>query len=446
MAKRKKGSDGLKSLGRRVTGPKSAGWLRLSDRYESGCTSQQAPVVLERGEGAHLWDVDGKEYIDWTSGVLVTNVGHCHPRLVAAIQQQAARLMNVYDIPTPPRVTLAQRLVKLMPKHLNRAFSLTTGSETTEAAIRVAKRFTGRNEILSFWGAFHGRTYAAMSVGGKTAGKNRFGTVMPGVLFAPYAYCYRCPLKMTYPGCDMYCIDYIDEVVAAESTGDVAALIVEPYQGAAGFVFPPDGWLKRLEGWAKANDVLFILDEVQASFGRTGKMFAFEWEDLKPHFVCIGKGIGSGATTAALVGEGRIFDALSPGELGSTHGGNPLCSAAGCAVLDIFEEEHLERNALKVGKYMMGRFRKMERTRKHLGQARGRGLVMGLELVRDRKTKEPAPDLTMEAIYRCAARGLLIGRVGIHGNVIRVAPPLVIRPSDAEKSCDVMEKVLRELE
>jgi 4-aminobutyrate aminotransferase len=392
-----------------------------------------------------LWDVDGKSYYDWTSGVLVTNCGHSHPKMVEAVARQAAKLMNVYDFPTPPRLELAKRLVGLMPRHLNRCFLVTTGSETTEAAMRLAKRYTGRNEVVSFWGGFHGRTMGAMSMGGKASGKKGFGTLLPGVVFSPYAYCYRCPFKMSYPKCDLFCAGWLDHVKATESTGDIAALIVEPYQGASGFIIPPKGWLSRVQDWCRTNGVLMILDEVQASFGRTGKMFALEHERLKPNMLCLGKGIGSGVTTAALMSEEKIFSCLAPGEMSSTHGGNPLCTAGSLAVLDIFKEEKLEDNAARIGRTMLGRFRKMQRTCRLLGDVRGQGLVMGLEFVKDAKTKEPAPDVTVEVINRCVANGLLIGRVGFYGNVIRVAPPLVITRDEAEKSCDIMEKVLKGL-
>ena len=444
MAK-KKAAKKATGRGPKVTGPQSAKWLKVSRRVEAGCMSQQAPIVLDHGRGVMLYDVDGKTYVDWTSGVLVTNCGHSHPKMVEAVKRQAEQLMNVYDFPTPPRVELARRLVALMPKHLNRCFLVTTGSETTEAAIRLSKRHTGRNDVMAFWGGFHGRTYAAMSMGGKASGKEGFGTMMPGVAFSPYAYCYRCPFKMTYPKCDLFCAGWLDEVKATESTGEIAALIVEPYQGAAGFIFPPRGWLTRVQQWCKANAAVFILDEVQASFGRTGKMFALEHERLKPNLLCLGKGIGSGATTAALMGEERLFACLAPGEMSSTHGGNPLCTAVSLAVLDIFEEEKLVANSVRIGKYMLGRFRKMQRQCRYLGDARGMGMVMGLEFVKDKRTKEPAADITVEVIHRAVARGLLVGRVGIHGNVIRVAPPLVMTRSEAEKSCDIMEKVLKSL-
>ena len=428
-----------------LPGPKSKAYLHISEKYEPSCTSQQAPIVWDRAAGVRVWDVDDNEYIDLTSGVLVTNVGHCHPRHVAAIREQAGRLLNCYDFPTPERLELARRLVEMMPENLDNCFLVTTGSEATEAAMRAAKRYTGGHEIISFYGGFHGRTYGAMSMAGKTGTKKNFGPLMPGCIYAPYPYCFRCPFRLKKEDCGLFCLEFLDQVVEAASTGDLAALIIEPYQGGAGFIFPPEGYLKRLEQWASEHDVLFILDEIQSSFGRTGTMFAFEWEDLRPNLLCLGKGIGSGVPTAALMAESRIMESLGPGEMSSTTGGNPLSCAAGLAVLDIMEEERLPENARRIGSYMLERFKKLEAEVEILGEARGRGLVMGLEFVKDKESLEPAPDLTWEFILRCCQAGAIVGRVGIYGNVIRIAPPLVINEEEAEQAVDIVEGVLRSL-
>jgi 4-aminobutyrate aminotransferase len=428
-----------------LPGPRSREYLALSEQVEPRCMTQQAPIVWESAQGCVVRDVDGNTYLDFTSGVLVTNVGHCHPKHVQRIQEAVARLMNCYDFPTADRVTLAKRLVDLMPDNIDQAFLLTTGSEATEAAMRVAKRFTGRHEIIAFYGGFHGRTYGAMSMAGKTGTKKHFGPVMPGVIHTPFPYCFRCPFRKKPEDCNLFCLEFMDTVIAAESTGDLAALIIEPYQGGAGFIFPPEGYLTRLQSWCQEHDVVFILDEVQSSFGRTGTMFAFEWEDLKPNLICLGKGIGSGMPTAALMCESRIMASLEPGEMSSTTGGNPLSCAAGLAVLDIFEEEDLVANANKIGNYLRQRFLQMQAHSDFLGDVRGRGLVMGLEFVTDRRTNTPSPEITMEVIHRCCNAGLIVGRVGIYGNVIRVAPPLVMTPDEAEEAADIMEKVLRSL-
>jgi len=429
-----------------IPGPKSRELLELSDKYEPKCMTQQAPLVWEKAEGVKVTDVDGNTYIDMTSGVLVTNVGHCHPKHVRAIQEAVANLMNCYDFPTPARVRFSQKLVEKMPPNLDKAFLVTTGSEATEAAQRVAKRYTGRHEIVSFYGAFHGRTYGAMSMCGKTGSRKKFGPMMPGVIHVPYPYCYRCPFKMEPETCGVYCLEFIDVALNAQSTGDIAALIIEPYQGAAGFIFPPEGYLKALEEWCKQKDILLIFDEVQSSFGRTGSMFAFEWEGNRPNLLCLGKGIGSGMPTAALMAESRLMAVLAPGEMSSTTGGNPISCAAGLAILEIMEEENLVENSRKIGALMKKRFQEMAEKSSYLGDVRGRGLVMGLEFVADKKTKEPSEEITMEFINRSVSKGVMLGRVGIYGNVVRIAPPLVIKEEEANEALEIMEKVLGEME
>ena len=426
-----------------IPGPQSRRLKEQSARYESHCLNAQAPIVWDRAEGVTVWDVDGNRFIDWTSGVLVTNVGHAHPRLAAAVAGQAERLLNCYDFPTRERVTLAERMVKLAPSNLDSAFFATVGSEAVDAAVRVAKRATGGFEVISFHGAFHGRTMGTMSLGGSTGTKQRFGPPVPGVLFAPYPDAYRDPFGGDGSDVSARCLDYLDIAVKAQSTGEIAALIVEPYQGAGGFVFPPDGFLASLGEWCRERDILFILDEVQSSFGRTGTFLALEHEGLRPNLVTIGKGIGSGVPISCLLAESRLMESLGAGDMSSTWGGNPLCCAAAHAVLDIFAEEGLVENAGTIGAHMKTRLIAMKETCRHLGDVRGRGLVMGLDIVKDTRTKERDPETTRTIIERCCEKGLIIGAVS--GNVIRVAPPLVITRDAADESLDIMESVLRDL-
>jgi len=429
-----------------IPGPKSAEFLQMSEEFEKGCTSGQSPIIWDSAQGCVVRDVDGNEYIDWTSGVLVTNVGHCHPRHVKAIQDQVAKLMCPYDYRTPERSLLAKRLVESMPasaKNLDSAFLLTTGSEATEAAMRVAKRHTGRHEMISFWGGFHGRTWGAMSLAGKQGTKRQWGPLMPGTLYSPYPYCYRCPFGMTCDTCDFFCASWLDNIVATESIGDVAALILEPYQGGAGFIFPPKGWLTRVQEWCQSEGILFIVDEVQASFGRTGKLYCFEHENLTPNMLCLGKGIGSGIPTAATMFESGMLEGV--GEMSSTSGGNPVSCAAALAVFDIIEEEKLLENAQTVGAYMLGRLQGMVEKFEVCGDARGMGLVMGLEFITDKQSKEPAGDLCKHLCDSLVANGVVCGRVGWTGQVMRIAPPLVITMEQAEQSCDALEMTLGEL-
>jgi 4-aminobutyrate aminotransferase-like enzyme len=426
-----------------LPGPKGKKLIEKWHRYEADVVGYQAPVVWDTGRGCVVTDVDGNQYIDWTSGVLVANVGHCHLHLVQEVQKATARLLNNYECANEYRIVAAERLVKALPKHLDKCFFLSTGSETIEAAVRLMRRATGKFEIVSFEGGFHGRTTAALSLGGMPGPKRQYGPVLPGIIRLPYPNPYRDPYGWCRgaPEFKRY-FDHLDAMLMANSTGSLAGAMVEPYQGAAGFVFPPTGWLKRLEQWVRGHGMLFALDEVQSSYGRTGTMWAAEHEGLTPDIIMIGKGIGSGVAVSALGATSRVFSCLKKGEMSSTLGGNPVASAAVIAVLDIMEEEKLCRNAARLGPYMKRKLQAVARRCPYLGDVRGMGLVMGLEFVKDKRTKEPAPELIRPIIEGCANRGLLVGSVGMYGNVIRVAPPLVITKAEIDESVAILEKVL----
>lgn len=425
-----------------LPGPRSKELFERWAKAEAQCTGYQARVCWDRAQGVAVTDVDGNTFIDWTSGVLVTNVGHSHPHLVAAVQAAAAKLMNNYECLNEPRVEAAEKLVQILPAHLDRCFFLSTGSEATEACIRIMKRRTGKFEIVSFHGGFHGRTYAALTAGGLAGPKKGYGPTLPGAIRVPFPYCYRCPFRAQPETCDMLCLDYVDDAVRANSSGSLAGVMVEAYQGAAGFIFAPEGWFPRLEQWIRSRGLLFALDEVQSGFGRTGRMFAMEWETLTPDLVALGKGIGSGMPASAVAARNDVIGVLSAGEMSSTMGGNPVACAAVVAVIEIFEREKLEQNALRIGALIKRRLEQIQEKCAWVGDVRGRGLVMGVELVKDKKTKEPAPDLTKQLIDVAAQNGLLIGSVGVFGNVIRVAPPLVITEDEAVESLDLFEKSL----
>lgn len=428
-----------------LPGPRSTELFERWRRAEAQCTGYQAQVVWDRASGVAVTDVDGNTFIDWTSGVLVTNVGHCHPDLVRAVQDAAAKLLNNYECLNEPRVEAAEKLVAVMPPHLDRCFFLSTGSEAVEAAVRIMKRATGNFEIVSFYGGFHGRTYAALSAGGLPGPKKGYGPTLPGSIRVPFPYCYRCPFKARPETCDLLCLEYLDDAVRANSTGSLAGVVVEAYLGAAGFIFAPEGWFPRLEQWLRSRRLLFTLDEVQSSFGRTGKFFAMEWEGLQPDLVAIGKGIGSGVPASAVGARAGVIGVLGAGEMSSTMGGNPVSCAAVSAVIDIMRREKLEENAGRIGAIMMRRLLAMRESCPYVGDVRGRGLVMGVELVKSKAGKEPAPDLTRKLIDLAAQNGLLIGSVGVFGNVIRVAPPLVITEAEAHESLDIFEKSLGQL-
>jgi len=428
-----------------LPGPRSRELFDRWAKVEAQCTGYEARVCWDRAQGVVVIDVDGNSFLDWTSGVLVTNVGHCHPHLVAAVQAACAKLMNNYECLNEPRVNAAEKLAAILPQHLDKCFFLSTGSEATEACIRIMKRKTGKFEILSFHGGFHGRTYAALTAGGLAGPKKGYGPTLPGAIRVPFPYCYRCPFHAEPETCDLLCLDYIEDAVRANSTGSLAGVMVEAYLGAAGFIFAPPGWFPRLEQWIRSRGLLFALDEVQSSFGRTGKLFAMEWENLTPDLVALGKGIGSGIPASAVAARREVIGALGQGEMSSTNGGNPVACAAVVAVIEIMEREKLHDNALRIGELMKSRLLQIKEHCPYVGDVRGAGLVMGVELVKDKKTKEPAPDLTRQLIDVAAQNGLLIGSVGVFGNVIRVAPPLVINEAEAHESLDIFEKSLASL-
>jgi len=426
-----------------LPGPKGRSLLEKWHKYEADVVGYQAPVVWESGKGCVVIDVDGNQFIDWTSGVLVTNVGHCHPHLVDAVKKSAGMLLNNYECANVQRIEAAEQLVKVLPKHLNQCFFLSTGSEATEAAMRLMKRKTGKFEIVSFEGGFHGRTTGAAAMGGMAGPKRGYGPTLPGMIRAAYPNPYRDPFGLCEggPAFGRY-FDYLDSVISSNSTGSLAGVIVEPYQGAAGFIFPPKGWLTRLVKWAHDRGMLVTLDEVQASYGRTGRMWAQEHENLDVDVMTIGKAIGCGVAVSAVAARSDVFACLKKGEMSSTLGGNPVASAAVTAILEIYAKDDLVGNSERMGAYMKKKLEAIAAKARYLGDVRGMGLVMGLEFVKDKGTKAPAPELIRQVIDNCANNGLLVGSVGTHGNVIRVAPPLVITQAEADESLAIMESVV----
>ncbi len=428
-----------------LPGPKAREYLAKSEKYEPRSIGYQQPLVWEKASGCVITDVDGNEFLDWCSGVLVTNVGHCHPYYVEQIKAQAEKLYNCYDFLTTPRADLAQKLVEISPDYLDKVFLVTTGSDATEAAIRMVRRAHDGWEIIGFHGAFHGRTLGAASVGASLGVHAGYGPLVPGCIHSPFPYCYRCPLGCAGPDvCGFQCLEYLDWVVSQESCGELCAVMTESYQGGAGSIIPPPGWFEQLDQWCKDKGIFFILDEVQSSFGRTGKMFAMEHWDIKPDLVTLGKGLGSGVPCAAVLGTSEIMDALPPGSMGSTFGGNPLSCAAALASIEIIERENLVENSARLGQVMMDAFNQMKDNCEQLGDVRGMGLVLGLEMVEDAQSKAPAKELAHEVIHQAYLRGLAcIAPIGMFGNVIRVAPPLVITEEQVNETLDIFEASLK---
>lgn len=430
-----------------IPGPNSAALIREWHKYEYDACGYQASVVWDRGEDCIVTDVDGNKFIDWTSGVLVTNVGHCHPRMVKAMQDAVAKLINSYECPTRYRIDAAKALMEVAPRHMGKCFFFSTGAEATEVAMRIMKRRTGKFEILGFETGFHGKTALAAAAGGLAGPKKGFGPTVPGVIRAIYPSAYRDELGFCSDGPEFRkYFNYLDGVIAANSVGSLAGLIVEPYQGSGGFNFPPKGWLKALEKWARARGILFTLDEVQAGYGRTGTMFACEHEGLTPDIITLGKGIGCGASVSAVVGTEDVFHAFGRGEMSSTLGGNPVATSVIPVILDIMKEQGLVENSAKMGAYMHSKLVEIMNRCPKVGDVRGMGLINGVEFVQDKATKEPATAEMIHAVIdRCASKGLLVGSVGRFGNVIRVAPPLTITKDLVDESCAIFEEVAMSL-
>jgi len=428
-----------------IPGPKSRALIAEWRKYEADTTGYQAQIVWDTGRDCLVTDVDGNRYIDWTSGVLVTNVGHCHPRLVAAVQESVAKLINNYECPNTYRIEASKALMSIAPKHFDKCFFFSAGSEATDMAIRMMKRRTGKFEVLSFESSFHGRTYCAASAGGLAGNKRGYGPTLPGSIRVAYPNPYRDELGFCNDGPHFKkYFAYVESVLAANSSGSLAGIIVEPYQGAGGFIFPPKGWLTALQKWARERGLLITVDEVQSGYGRTGKMFAIEHEGLTPDILTLGKGIGCGVPVSAIFATDDVLSVFSKGDMSSTLGGNPVSSSSVPVIIDIFKKEKLVDNSAKMGKYLATKLAAIAKSSKHIGSVRGMGLIHGVEFVKDKKTKAPQDAVYIRKLIDCAAEcGLLIGSVGRFGNVIRVAPPLTVTKALIDESCEAFTRAVK---
>ena len=403
-----------------------------------------------RAEGALIYDVDGREYVDFAGGIGVMNVGHCHPKVVASIKDQVEKYthpcfhVNMYE----PYVELAERLCALTPGDFPKmAMFANSGAEAVENGIKVARYYTKRPGVIAFEHAFHGRTLLGMTLTSKVKPyKFGFGPFAPEVYRMPYGYCYRCPFGLTYPHCGVYCADYLEtffgDHVAAESTG---ALIVEPIAGEGGFIAPPPEYFSKLHKICKAYGIVFISDEIQTGIGRTGKLFAIEHWNVVPDIVLSAKSLAAGMPLSAIIGRREMMDAPHVGGLGGTYGGNPVSCRAALAVLNIIEEENLIQKAEQLGKKVRARFESFQKQFEIIGDVRGIGLMLGLELVRDRESKEPAADEVKAILKYCHEKGLILISCGTFGNVIRTLMPLVIEDDQLERGLAIMEEGFQSL-
>ena len=436
----------LPNLSGPVPGPRARAIIERDARVVSPSYTRPYPMVAASGTGATVEDVDGNRFLDFNAGIAVVATGHCHPRVVEAIQRQAARLIHMSgtDFYYEEMVALAEKLSEIAPGDAARRVSFgNSGAEAIEGAIKVARYATGRDKIIAFLGAFHGRTLGALALTARKAVQRRgFGPLMPGVVHTPYPYCYRCPFGKEPEGCAVECVAHIENTLlkTISPAEETAAIVIEPVQGEGGYIVPPKKFFDELARVAKQNGLLLIFDEVQSGMGRTGKMWAAEHFDAVPDILAVAKGIASGLPLGATVARADLMT-WPPGAHASTFGGNPVSCAAALVTIALLEEELME-NATRMGAYLRDRMREWPERFPIVGDVRGMGLMIGVELVRDRKTKEKAPDLRDEVVQRAFERGLLV--LGAGDNTIRLSPPLVVNRDQCDFAMETLEGCLRE--
>jgi 4-aminobutyrate aminotransferase len=419
------------------------------DRYGKYVTTSFVaslePVVVDRAEGAKLWDVDGTEYIDCFAGIAVNNAGHRHPKVIAAVEEQLGKVVHaasyIYHVPVVAEA--AEKLSRVSPGRLQKTFFANSGAEGIETALRLAKAHTGKREIISLSQSFHGRTYATLSVTGNKARKSHGGPYMPGVAWAPMPYTYRNPFGTDDPEVvAARCADMVEWAIDFQTSGDVAAFISEGVWGEGGIIVPPDSYFRRVKEILDHHGILFICDEVQSGFGRCGSFFAIEQFGVEPDILVAAKGIADGFPIAACISTPEIGDSLKPGEHLSTYGGNPICCAAASANIDVMLEEDLSGQSARKGERFLGGLHDLAGKHELIGEVRGIGLMMGMELVTDRKSKAPAKAQAAEIRKICRENGVLVGVGGQLANVIRIQPPLIISDAQLDRTLDVLDRAL----
>jgi 4-aminobutyrate aminotransferase/(S)-3-amino-2-methylpropionate transaminase len=400
--------------------------------------AQLSRLVVKEGKGCWLTDVDGKSYLDLMAGVAVCSLGHSHQRYIAAIKRQLDKV-TAGSFTTENRMRLLGLIASLTPPGLTRTQLYSGGAEAVEAAVRLAKSCTKGFEVLGFWGGFHGKTGGVLGLIGDPF-KKHWGVLHPGLHLAPYADCYRCPFDMAYPGCGIFCLDFVRKVIERNTAGSIAAILVEPMQGTAGNVIPPPEFLPGLLQIAHENNALLIADEMITGFGRTGKMFGCNHTGVAPDILTIGKGMGNGFPISGLVSTDEITASLpfaKASSSSSSYGGNPLASTASLATIQTIVEESLVENSEKVGKHLFKGLQGLQEKYEFIGHIQGLGLMMGVELVKDRKTKEPLErDVTRQIFLELLKRGMI--SMSYKAN-FRINPPLILKKEEADTALGILD-------
>jgi 4-aminobutyrate aminotransferase/(S)-3-amino-2-methylpropionate transaminase len=433
-----------------VPGPKSKALADRRLRAVPRGLAHATPVYVAKAEDAVLEDVDGNRYIDFAGGIGCNNVGHRRQSVLSAIRDQLDRFLHtcVQVTPYESYVRLAERMNELTPgKFPKKTLFVNSGAEAIENAVKIARAHTGRSGIIAFEDAFHGRTMMTLALTSKTHPYKAGFAPFPGDVYRiPYAYCYRCSYSLTYPSCDLFCARHLEDTFKGEvASEDVAAVIAEPVLGEGGFVAPPPDYFRVLNDICHKHGVLFIADEVQTGFGRTGALFASEHYGIEPDIFVTAKSLGGGLPLAAITGRAEIMDAPQPGGLGGTFGGNPLSCVAALAVLDAFddENENLSTRANELGSQFQRRAREWQRRWPMIGDARGLGAMQAMELVQSADTRLPAPEETKQIVQYCYEHGLIILSSGSYSNVIRALMPLVITDAQMDEALAVLESALQ---
>jgi 4-aminobutyrate aminotransferase len=431
-----------------LPGPKAKAVIDRDKMVVSPSYTRAYPLVMARGWGAMVEDVDGNVFLDCAAGIAVNSTGHSHPDVVAAVTEQAQKFLHMSgtDFYYEPQVRLAEELAAVAPMTGGvKSFFGNSGTEAVEASLKLSRYATGRANLIAFLGGFHGRTLGSLSLTASKAIQRRgFGPLMPGVYHAPYADCYRCPLGLKPENCAAECLDFIEHqlFVHLVSPDEVAAIIVEPIQGEGGYVVAPDQFLHKLRELTKRHGILLVADEVQSGMGRAGKMFAIEYSGVEPDIVAVAKGIASGLPLGVTMARSGIM-AWPPGAHASTFGGNPVSCAAALATLKLLKER-LVANAAEVGAHLVGGLKALMEKHPLVGDVRGRGLMVGVELVRDRQTRERAPEERDAVVTAAFRRGLLL--LGAGKNAIRFSPPLVLTREQADIAVRIFDEALTEVE
>lgn len=427
-------------------GPKAKSILAKEKKYISPSYTKAYPLAVDHASGMYVWDADGNKYLDFTAGVAVNTLGHCHPEIIKVIHEQSQKLMHMAgtDFYYKPQADLAEKLSDIMPGNSRKiSFFTNSGTEAVEAAIKLARYATRRPRILAFIGSFHGRTMGSLSLtSSKAVQRRHFSPLLPEVTHVPYAYCYRCVYNLTYPKCKMACVDFIDKWIFKKVAPpeDVAAIVVEPIQGEGGYIMPPPQFFPTLKNLCDKYGILLIVDEIQSGMGRTGKMWAIEHWGVVPDIICIAKGIASGLPIGAMTARVDLH-VWKAGAHANTFGGNPIACVSALKTIEMLEKGLIE-NARKMGEYLYKKLNTLLRKYGCIGDHRGVGLMQGLEIVKNKKSKEQAPELRNKIENYCFEKGLLV--LGCGDSAIRFIPSLIVEREHIDIAIEIFEKAIKE--